>query len=171
MLKLLRSKRLVLVLIAMFAIIALVPGLMPVPAVGSGVEGMSVANVGNNIIAALGHDKFDRATTRIYNIASDTWSAPCCRWPSRQWCSDRWASWLARWRFGGAPGGGERRGSRGARWQGWLGITWLRGWSRKSRQQSVRQRLVRVGPSSLSLETVHTALQLGSVTFGCWPTP
>ena len=31
-------------------------------------------------------------------------------------------------------------------WLGWLGITWLRGWSRKSRQQSVRQRLLRVVP-------------------------
>lgn len=92
MLNLLKSKRFVLVLIAMFAMIALVPGatlakpagtwtaLTPVPSVGGspsgGVEGMSVANVGNNIIAALGFDNFvgDTDTTRIYDIASDTWS-------------------------------------------------------------------------------------------------
>ena len=87
MLNSLKSKRLVLVLIAMFAMIALVPGatlaakssgtwttLTPVPANFIGVEGMSVANVGNNIIAAFGFDGGDTATTRIYNIASDTWS-------------------------------------------------------------------------------------------------
>ncbi len=50
--------------------------LTPVPSVGSGVEGMSVADVGDNIIAALGLDPGlgDTATTRIYNIASDTWT-------------------------------------------------------------------------------------------------
>ncbi len=54
--------------------------LTPVPSVGGpplgGVEGLSVASVGNEIIAALGFDNFvgDTATTRIYDIASDTWS-------------------------------------------------------------------------------------------------
>jgi len=45
------------------------------PGVG-GVEGMSVASVGDEIIAALGFDNFagDTSTTRIYDIASDTWS-------------------------------------------------------------------------------------------------
>jgi len=49
--------------------------LEPVPAVGSGVEGMSVASVGNSIIAAFGFDPGlgDTATTRIYDIAHDTW--------------------------------------------------------------------------------------------------
>jgi hypothetical protein len=43
---------------------------------GEGVEGMSVANVGNEIIAALGFDNFvgDTMFTRIYNIASNSWS-------------------------------------------------------------------------------------------------
>jgi len=35
---------------------------------------MSVTSVGDRIIAALGFDGFDRATTRIYDIASDAWS-------------------------------------------------------------------------------------------------
>ncbi len=54
--------------------------LTPVPSLGGagvgGVEGMSVASVGNEIIAALGLDKNtgDTFTTRIYDIASDTWS-------------------------------------------------------------------------------------------------
>lgn len=49
--------------------------LTPVPHVSPlGVEGMSAAVVGNNIIAALGYDGADTATTRIYDIASDTWS-------------------------------------------------------------------------------------------------
>lgn len=54
--------------------------LAPVPtAVASpfaGVEGMSVAAVGNKIIAAVGFDNFvgDTPTTRIYDIASNTWS-------------------------------------------------------------------------------------------------
>lgn len=39
-----------------------------------GVEGMSVASVGNEIIAALGFDAGDTDITRIYDIASDTWS-------------------------------------------------------------------------------------------------
>jgi len=53
--------------------------LTPVPSIGGppfgGVEGMSVASVGNEIIAALGFDNFsgDTFTTRIYDIASDTW--------------------------------------------------------------------------------------------------
>lgn len=38
-----------------------------------GVEGMSVASVGDEIIAALGLDLVDTATTRIYDIASDSW--------------------------------------------------------------------------------------------------
>jgi len=48
--------------------------LTPVPAMFLGVEGMSVASVGDHIIAALGFDGSDTATTRIYDIASDTWS-------------------------------------------------------------------------------------------------
>ena len=54
--------------------------LAPVPSVLGpglgGVEGMSVASVGNEIIAAFGFDNGfgDTATTRIYDIASDTWS-------------------------------------------------------------------------------------------------
>jgi N-acetylneuraminic acid mutarotase len=48
--------------------------LAPVPHQFSGVEGMSVGVVGNKIIAAFGHDGFDRSTTRIYDIATDTWS-------------------------------------------------------------------------------------------------
>ena len=53
--------------------------LTPVPSVLGppigGVEGMSVAGVGNQIIAALGFDNGagDTSTTRIYDIASDTW--------------------------------------------------------------------------------------------------
>lgn len=52
--------------------------LTPVPVVdpsSTGVEGMSVAGVGNEIIAAFGFDLFgDTKATRIYDIASDTWS-------------------------------------------------------------------------------------------------
>ncbi len=54
--------------------------LAPVPSVGGpgvgGVEGMSVASVGNKIIAALGFDSFvaDTSTTRIYDIASGIWA-------------------------------------------------------------------------------------------------
>jgi len=49
--------------------------LTPVPFVGfSGVEGMSVASVGNKIYAAFGNDAADRPTLRIYDIVSDTWS-------------------------------------------------------------------------------------------------
>lgn len=54
--------------------------LAPVPSTGGpgvgGVEGMSVAAVGDEIIAALGHDPLvaDTDVTRIYDIASDTWS-------------------------------------------------------------------------------------------------
>jgi N-acetylneuraminic acid mutarotase len=49
--------------------------LADVPAVGTGVEGMSVAAVGNFIIAAAGYDNWegDTQTTRIYDIAHDTW--------------------------------------------------------------------------------------------------
>ena len=51
-----------------------VPHVSPIPGFG-GVEGMSVAGVGNHIIAALGFDPFfgDTDTTRIYDISSDTW--------------------------------------------------------------------------------------------------
>lgn len=49
--------------------------LEPVPHRGIGVEGMSVAVVGNKIIAALGFDAVDTDATRIYDIASNTWSA------------------------------------------------------------------------------------------------
>lgn len=48
--------------------------LAPVPHRGTGVEGMSVADVGDKIIAALGFDFGDTNTTRIYDIASNTWS-------------------------------------------------------------------------------------------------
>jgi hypothetical protein len=50
--------------------------LAPVPAVGSGVEGPSVAAVGNRIIVALGLDPAfgDTNITRIYTIASDSWA-------------------------------------------------------------------------------------------------
>jgi N-acetylneuraminic acid mutarotase len=48
--------------------------LAPVPHVGIGVEGMSVAVVGDKIIAALGYDFGDTNKTRIYDIASDSWS-------------------------------------------------------------------------------------------------
>jgi hypothetical protein len=50
--------------------------LAPVPSVGGGVEGISVASVGNEIIAALGLDPGvgDTDTTRIYDIAHDTWT-------------------------------------------------------------------------------------------------
>lgn len=50
--------------------------LAPVPAVYGGVEGMSVGLVGNKIIAALGYDRGagDTATTRIYDIDTNTWS-------------------------------------------------------------------------------------------------
>jgi N-acetylneuraminic acid mutarotase len=48
--------------------------LASVPKNGVGVEGMSVAVVGDQIIAALGHDFGDTDTTRIYDIASNTWS-------------------------------------------------------------------------------------------------
>lgn len=53
--------------------------LTPVPSLAGppfgGVEGLSVASVGNEIVAALGFDNFsgDTLTTRIYDIASDTW--------------------------------------------------------------------------------------------------
>jgi len=39
-----------------------------------GVEGMSVASVDNKIIAALGNEEPDKATTRIYDVDGDTWS-------------------------------------------------------------------------------------------------
>lgn len=47
--------------------------LAPVPSLFAGVEGLSVASVGNEIIAALGFDGGDRATTRIYDIDTDAW--------------------------------------------------------------------------------------------------
>lgn len=51
--------------------------LAPVPSVGAGVEGMQVARVGNEIIAAFGFDPAvgDTVTTRIYDIDQDSWSA------------------------------------------------------------------------------------------------
>jgi Kelch motif len=39
-----------------------------------GVEGMSVASIGNKIYAVCGYDAGDTKTTRIYDIATDTWS-------------------------------------------------------------------------------------------------
>ncbi len=53
--------------------------LAPVPSLPGatmGVEGMSVASVGNVIVAAMGFDRnsSDTKTTRLYDIASDTWS-------------------------------------------------------------------------------------------------
>lgn len=49
--------------------------LAPVPHTGPfGVEGMSTAVVGDRIIAALGFDAGDTNKTRIYDIASNTWS-------------------------------------------------------------------------------------------------
>lgn len=65
-------------LITLPALAAPKPGtwnvLAPVPHRGIGVEGMSVADVGDKIIAALGYDFGDTNTTRIYDIASNTWS-------------------------------------------------------------------------------------------------
>lgn len=48
--------------------------LAPVPHVGVGVEGMSVAEVGGEIFAALGYDFGDTNRMRIYDIPSNTWS-------------------------------------------------------------------------------------------------
>jgi hypothetical protein len=48
--------------------------LAPVPKMFTGVEGMSVSSVGNQIIAAFGFDNGDRRTTRIYDIDHDSWS-------------------------------------------------------------------------------------------------
>src|SRR3990170_751315 len=50
--------------------------LAPVPSEGSGVEGMQVGRVGNDIIATFVFDQGvgDTQTTRIYDIASDTWT-------------------------------------------------------------------------------------------------
>src|SRR5712692_7028899 len=39
--------------------------LAPVPSISAGVEGMSVASLGDKIVAALGFDSADTATTRI----------------------------------------------------------------------------------------------------------
>ncbi len=66
-------------------VLATVPGasaqgawtsLASVPSLGSGVEGMQVGWVGNQIIAAFGFDPGvgDTVTTRIYDIDTDTWS-------------------------------------------------------------------------------------------------
>ena len=46
---------------------------------------MSVAQLGDKIVAALGFDNFsnDTATTRIYKIASDTWLANGADAPGR----------------------------------------------------------------------------------------
>lgn len=48
--------------------------LAPVPSVGTGVEGPSVGVIGSEIIVACGFDSGvgDTATTRIYDIPSDT---------------------------------------------------------------------------------------------------
>jgi N-acetylneuraminic acid mutarotase len=48
--------------------------LTSIPAHYIGVEGASVAVIGNKIIVANGHDGADTATTRIYDISHDTWS-------------------------------------------------------------------------------------------------
>ncbi len=48
--------------------------LAPVPARFIGVEGMSVASIGNKIIAVCGHDGADTKLTRIYDISTDTWN-------------------------------------------------------------------------------------------------
>lgn len=48
--------------------------LAPVPHRGIGVEGMSVAQVGGDILAALGYDFGDTNKMRIYDIAGDSWS-------------------------------------------------------------------------------------------------
>src|SRR6266508_1232748 len=50
--------------------------LAPVPAVGTGVEGMQVGRIGNLIVAAYGLDEGvgDTNTTRIYDIDADAWS-------------------------------------------------------------------------------------------------
>jgi len=54
-----------------WAVLAPVPTSFPFSA---GVEGMSVASVGDKIIAALGYDSGDTNLTRIYDIAHNTWS-------------------------------------------------------------------------------------------------
>lgn len=48
----------------------------PVPSAGSGVEGMSVGVTDGYIVAAYGYDSGsgDTNTTRIYNMATNTWS-------------------------------------------------------------------------------------------------
>jgi N-acetylneuraminic acid mutarotase len=51
--------------------------LTPVPSVGAGVEGMSVAEVDGEIIAAFGLDPGlgDTNLTRIYDVGGDSWSS------------------------------------------------------------------------------------------------
>jgi len=87
-------RRSILPIACLIAAVALIPGyagptpsgpgpawatLAPVPSVGGpgvgGVEGMSVAQVGDKIVAALGFDRAagDSSTTRIYSIASNAW--------------------------------------------------------------------------------------------------
>ncbi len=72
-------------LVVLLALVAAIPcfgapkpgtwtSLAPVPHNFIGVEGMSVAVVGNRIIAALGYDGGDTSTTRIYDIATNSWS-------------------------------------------------------------------------------------------------
>ena len=50
-----------------------------VPSVGQGVEGMATGVINGQIIAAMGFDpgtkRGDTDTTRIYDIASNTWSS------------------------------------------------------------------------------------------------
>ena len=50
--------------------------LAPVPSVGCGVEGMSVAQIDGHIMAALGYDRGagDTNRLRIYDITANTWS-------------------------------------------------------------------------------------------------
>ncbi len=48
--------------------------LAPVPSSSAGVEGMQVGQIGNKIVATFGFDGGDTVTTRIYNIAHDTWT-------------------------------------------------------------------------------------------------
>jgi N-acetylneuraminic acid mutarotase len=49
--------------------------LAPVPSRGRGVEGMSVALVGDLIVAAYGYSNGDTRATRIYSIKKDRWTS------------------------------------------------------------------------------------------------
>src|SRR3954447_7887471 len=48
--------------------------LAQVPNRGDGVEGMSVARVGDQIVAAYGYSNGDTHSTRIYSISTDSWT-------------------------------------------------------------------------------------------------